>query len=135
MVRKSRGPMNRSARLTVALGVNVALVAGELTAGLLGRATALLADAGHNLTDVAGLAAALLALRWAARPRSAQRSFGNHRATILAALFNAAALALVTASIVALSIDRLAHPESVDGATLAAVAGVAVVVNGFAAWV
>jgi len=127
--------MNRSTRLTVALGVNAALVAGELTAGLLGRATALLADAGHNLTDVAGLAAALLALRWAARPRSAQRSFGNHRATILAALFNAVALALVTASIVALAIDRLAHPVAVDGAALAAVAGAAVVVNGFAAWV
>lgn len=117
----------------MALGVNVALVAGEVIGGIAAHASALLADAGHNLTDVAGLAAAVLAVRWAARPRSDARSFGNHRATILAALFNAGALTLVTASIVALSIDRLVHPEIVHGIPLAAIAGVALVVNLFAA--
>ena len=105
--------MTRSTRLSVALGINVALVAGELVAGLAAHASALLADAGHNLTDVAGLAAALFALRWATRPRNDTRSFGNHRATILAALFNAVALALVTVTIVILSIDRVVRPETV----------------------
>jgi cobalt-zinc-cadmium efflux system protein len=115
------------------LGINVALVAGELVAGLAAHASALLADAGHNLTDVAGLAAALFALRWATRPRNDTRSFGNHRATILAALFNAVALALVTVTIVILSIDRVVRPETVNGDALAIVAGGALVVNAAAA--
>jgi cobalt-zinc-cadmium efflux system protein len=121
--------LQRSTRLSVALAVNLALVAGELVAGLAEHASALVADAGHNLTDVAGLLAALLALRWAARPRSNARSFGNHRATILVALFNAVALALITASIVGLSIERIAHPETVNGAWLASVAAVALVAD------
>jgi cobalt-zinc-cadmium efflux system protein len=127
--------MRRSTRLAVALAINIGLVAAELFAGVAGHASALVADAGHNLTDVAGLGAALLAIRWAARPRSEQRSFGNHRATILAALFNAVALAIVTTSIVALSVDRLLHPETVNGTMLALVAGIALVVNGVAALV
>jgi cobalt-zinc-cadmium efflux system protein len=121
--------VRRSTRLSAALAVNLALVAGELVAGLGAHASALVADAGHNLTDVAGLLTALLALRWAARPRSDARSFGNHRATILAALFNAVALALITASIIGLSIARIAHPDTVNGAWLASIAGVALVVN------
>ncbi len=125
--------VRRSTRLTVALAVNLALVAAELVAGLTAHASALLADAGHNLTDVAGLVAALLALRWAARPRSATRSFGNHRATILAALFNAVTLALITAAIVGLSVARLVHPVTVNGAWLASIAAVALVVNAAAA--
>ena len=125
--------MTRSTRLSVALGINVALVAGELVAGFAAHASALLADAGHNLIDVAGLAAALFALRWATRPRNDARSFGNHRATILAALFNAVALALVTLTIVILSIDRVVHPETVNGPALAIVAGGALVVNAAAA--
>jgi cobalt-zinc-cadmium efflux system protein len=125
--------MTRQARLQVAVGLSLGLVAGELVAGALGHASALLADAGHNLTDVVALGASLVALRWAGRPRNEQRSFGNHRATILAALFNAGLLALVTVSIVVISVARVVHPEAVDGPVLAAVAGAAVVVNGLAA--
>jgi cobalt-zinc-cadmium efflux system protein len=127
--------MTRSRRLRIALAINVAMVAGELVAGFAAHASALLADAGHNLTDVAGLAAALLAIRWATRPRNDARTFGNHRATILAALFNAVALALVTVTIVVLSIDRLIHPETVRGVPLAIVAGAALVINGATALV
>jgi cobalt-zinc-cadmium efflux system protein len=127
--------VKRSTRLAVALAINVGLVVAELFAGVVGHASALVADAGHNLTDVAGLGAALLSIRWATRPRSEQRSFGNHRATILAALFNAVALAIVTTSIIALSVDRLLHPETVNGTMLALVAGIALVVNGVAALV
>ena len=124
--------MRRPRGLLVALSVNAALVAAELVAGLVSHASALLADAGHNLTDVAALGLAFVAVRWAARPRSEARSFGNHRATILAALANAAALALVTISIVALSVVRLLHPVRVDGSLLAVVAGVALIVNAIA---
>jgi cobalt-zinc-cadmium efflux system protein len=117
------------------LAINVAMVVAELVVGLAGHASALIADAGHNLTDVAGLTATLFALRWASRPRNDSRSFGNHRATILAALFNAVVLAIVTISIVVLSIVRLVHPEMVNGGGLAIVAGAALCFNLVAALV
>lgn len=123
----------RARRLWAALGLNLAVVVGGLVAGVLGHASALLADAGHNLVDVAALAAALGAMRWAAKPRSDQRSFGNHRATIIAALFNAMLLALVTVSIAAVAIQRLVHPEHVNATVLTAVAGAALVTNALAA--
>ena len=120
-------------RIVVAFCVNAALVAGEVAAALFAHSSALVADAGHNLTDIAALTATLLAVRWAARPRSEARSFGNHRASILAALFNAVALALVTVSIFVVSLERLIHPVPVDGGLLAAAAGVAMIVNAVAA--
>ncbi len=130
------GPLsvrNRSRRLAVVLAANMALVAGESAAGWLGHSTALLADAGHNLTDVAAVAAGLSALRWSTRPRSDQRSYGNHRATTLAALFNASVLALVTLSVIAVCTDRLLRPSVPQAGVLTSVAGLALVVNGAAA--
>ncbi len=127
--------MTRSARLGAALGINVALVAAEVVAGGIAHSSALLADAGHNLADVVAVVGALGALRWTLRPRSDVRSFGNHRGTILAALGNAALLAVVTCAVGALGVDRLVHPLPVDGALEAVVAGAALVANAAAAWV
>ncbi|MGH9090564.1 MAG: cation diffusion facilitator family transporter [Acidimicrobiales bacterium] len=127
--------MTRTARLATALAVNGALVVGQVAAGVVGHSAGLLADAGHNLTDVAAVAVSLLAVRWAMRPRSDERTFGNHRGTILAALFNAAMLAAVTVAIVAESVVRLLHPEQVDAALVVAVAAVAMVANAAAALV
>lgn len=127
--------MSRSARLWAALGINAALVVAEIVAGAVARSSALLADAGHNVADVVAIAGALAAVRWALRPRSEARSFGNHRGTILAALANAALLAVVTCAIVSLGIARLLHPEPVDGALVAGVAAAALVANGAAVWV
>jgi cobalt-zinc-cadmium efflux system protein len=125
--------MTRSSRLVAGLGLNGALVVGEVVAAALARSTVLLADAGHNLADVAALALSLAAVRWAMRPRSDTRSFGNHRATILAALANAALLAVVTFAVAALGVERVLHPVAVHGAVVAAVGGAALVVNGLAA--
>jgi len=125
--------MTRSGRLVAALALNGALVAGQVVAGIAARSTGLIADAGHNLTDVVAIAISLLAVRWAMRPRSEARSFGNHRGTILAALVNAAILAVVTAAIVAESVDRLMFPVHVDGGVVVVTAAVAVVANGIAA--
>ncbi|MGH8979406.1 MAG: cation diffusion facilitator family transporter [Acidimicrobiales bacterium] len=127
--------MTRTARLWAALGINVALVVAEVAAGVVGHSSALLADGGHNLADVVAVAGALAAVRWALRPRSEVRSFGNHRGTILAALGNAALLSVITFAIVALGIDRLVHPGAVDGGLLAGVAGAALLANAAAAWV
>ncbi|HVX23223.1 MAG TPA: cation diffusion facilitator family transporter [Acidimicrobiales bacterium] len=126
---------SRSARLLVALAINLVLVVGQVVAGLVAHSTSLLADAGHNVTDIVAVVVSLAAVRWALRPRSDARSFGNHRGTILAALANAATLAVVTVAIVAESIYRLVHPAEVEGGIVVAVAAAAIVANGVAALV
>jgi cobalt-zinc-cadmium efflux system protein len=125
----------RTTRLLVALGVNVVLVVGQVVAGVVAHSTGLLADAGHNLTDVAALGTSVAAVRWATRPRSAARSFGNHRGTIIAALFNSAVLGMVTVAIVVVSIIRLLHPPHVHGTTVVIVAACALIINALAALV
>ncbi len=131
--RRPGAGLTRTGRLSFALGLNGALVVAEAAAGLAGRSTALLADAGHNLADVAALGLALAAARWATRPRSEARTYGNHRATILAALANAAVLAVVTSAVMALGIDRLIAPVHVSGGLDVVVGTAALVLNGAAA--
>ena len=126
---------SRTARLAMALSANVALVVGQLVAGIFSHSLGLLADAGHNLTDAAALALSLVAVRVALRPPSPARSFGYHRATILAAVANAALLAAVTVAVAVGAAMRLAHPRTVHGAVVVAVAGAALVVNGLMALV
>jgi len=124
--------MTRTRRLTFSLGLNVVLVAVQVVFGLTAHSLGLLADAGHNLTDVAALALSLVAVRFALRPRSAARSFGNHRATILAALANAAAIAAVTVVIVVESIHRLQYPQPVHAGTVVIIAALSMMANGLA---
>ncbi|MHB8594529.1 MAG: cation transporter, partial [Acidimicrobiales bacterium] len=89
--------VSRTRRLTVILALNVALGVAQVVTGLVAHSMGLLADAGHNVTDVAGIAVSLVAVRWAMRPRSRERSYGYHRGTILAALGTAAVIAAITA--------------------------------------
>jgi cobalt-zinc-cadmium efflux system protein len=123
---------SRTRRLVVALGINIALAAAQLVGGLVAHSMGLLSDAGHNVTDVAGIAMSLLAVRWALRPRSPSRSFGYHRGPILAALANAAVIAAVTVAIVVESVVRLLHPHPVHGGLVVIVAAAAFVANAFA---
>lgn len=123
----------RTRRLVVTLGLNVALAAGLLVGGLAAHSVGLLSDAGHNVTDVAGVAMSLLAVRWATRPRSPSHSFGYHRGPIVAALANTAVIAVVTVVIVVESVVRLLHPRPVHAGLVVGVAGAALVVNGVAA--
>jgi cobalt-zinc-cadmium efflux system protein len=122
----------RTRRLAITLGLNVTLVIGQVVAGVVAHSAGLLADAGHNITDVAGIAMSLVAVRWALRPRSPARSFGYHRGTILAALANAAVIAAVTVAVGVLSIERLVHPHAVRGGLVVAVAATAFVLNAVA---
>jgi len=127
--------MTRTRRLTLSIVLNGVLVAVQIAFGLVAHSVGLLADAGHNVTDVAGLVLALVAVRLVLRPRSAARSFGNHRATILAALANAVIITAVTLVIVTEGLRRLAHPVHVDAGIVVAVAAGALVANGVAALV
>jgi cobalt-zinc-cadmium efflux system protein len=121
--------VTRSTRLGIALGLNLALVAGQVVFGLASHSLGLVSDAGHNLTDAAAVVISLVAVRYARRAPTASRSYGYHRGTILAALANAATIMAITAVIVFEAVRRFAHPAQVRGGTVVAVALAAVVIN------
>ena len=100
-------PWGRSQRLKVAWALNAALVVAQVAVGFGAHSVGLIADAGHNLTDVAALTLAIVAVRLLGRRGDDRRSFGYHRGTILAAQANAAALLVVTVLIVYEAVRRL----------------------------
>ncbi len=125
-------PAQRRA-LAVALVLNAGFLVVEIVAGYAFGSLALLADAGHMLSDVAALALALLAFRLAARPASPAHSYGLQRAELLAALANAIALVLVAGWVAVEAVARLGDPPPVRGGGLLAVAAAGLVVNLIAA--
>jgi len=124
--------MDRTRRLSLSLALTAVLVVVQIVFGVVAHSSGLLADAGHNVADAGALVLSLVAVRLVLRPPSAARSFGNHRATILAALANASLIAVVTVLIVFDSIDRLAHPGPVRAGIVVVVASVGLVINGLA---
>lgn len=125
----------RERRLVIAIVLNVGIVVAQLVAGFASGSLGLLADAGHNLTDVLAIAVALVAVMLTRRPRTGLRSFGWHRATVLAALFNAASILAVCAFVVYESVERLRDPQPVEGGIVVAFALLGAVFNGIAAFV
>jgi len=121
--------MSRTRRLGIALGLNVGLVIAQVAFGLAAHSLGLLADAGHNLSDVAAVLVSLVAVHWARRAPTAARSYGYHRGTILAALANAAMILAATCFILYEGVRRLADPQPVRGGLVVAVALAGFVVN------
>ena len=117
-----------SGRLTIALALILALMVGEVVAGILAGSLALLSDAAHMLTDAAAIAIALLAARLARRPAGGVFTFGFRRAEILSAQVNGATLVGLGALIVIEGVRRLVDPPAVDGlpVLIAALAGLVV---------
>jgi cobalt-zinc-cadmium efflux system protein len=115
--------------LAIALGLIVAFMGAEVAAGLVAGSLALLADAGHMLTDAAALAAALVASRLASRPAQGQWTFGLGRSEILAAQANGITLLLLGIWIVYSAVRRLIDPGSVHGGIVLVVALAGVAVN------
>jgi cobalt-zinc-cadmium efflux system protein len=115
--------------LAGALALIGALMAGELVAGILARSLALLADAGHLISDAAALAFALVAAAMAARPAHGQWTYGFRRLEIISAQANGLALALVGIWIVYGAIRRLVSPSAVHGGVVLAVALAGIAVN------
>jgi cobalt-zinc-cadmium efflux system protein len=116
-------------RLAVALALILALMAGEVVAGLFAHSLALLADAGHMLTDAFALVAALVAAGLASRPARGVWTFGLGRAEILAAQGNGLTLLLVAVWIAYSAARRLVSPPAVHGGIVLAVALAGVAVN------
>src|SRR6185369_7497794 len=118
-----------SVRLAWVLALTAAYMVAELVGGLLSHSLALLADAGHMLTDVLALGLALAAARWATRPPDPGRTYGYQRAEILAALTNGAALAVLCTFLLVEAVERLRSPVAVDVPLMAGVAAGGLVVN------
>jgi cobalt-zinc-cadmium efflux system protein len=116
-------------RLALALGLILALMVGEIVFGAIAGSLALLADAGHMLTDAAALALALAAAAFAARPARGRWTFGFRRLEILAAHVNGITLLVVGVVIVYSAVRRLVDPADVHGGLVLGVALAGVVVN------
>ena len=99
----------------MALGVNLALVVAAVVGAVLFHSIALVAEAGHVLSDVGAIGLALFAAAMAARPARGQRTFGFHRTEILAALANGVALVAVAVFVFVESVMRLSQPSDVRG--------------------
>jgi cobalt-zinc-cadmium efflux system protein len=124
--------LNRSADqrfLALALALIVMFMSGEASVGFATHSLALLADAGHMLTDAGALALSIWAIRLATRPVTAQRTFGLKRAEILSAAINGVTLLVISLVIAFEAVTRLLHPQHVTGAAMIIVACVGVVVN------
>lgn len=115
--------------LKLALALTATLLVAEVAGGLLSNSIALLADAGHMLTDVAALALSLFVAWFIHQPGTPQKSFGYLRWEILAAFLNGAALLLISAGIIVESILRLRNPEPIAGGLMLAVALGGLIVN------
>jgi cobalt-zinc-cadmium efflux system protein len=115
--------------LAIAFGLIVALMIGEVAAGIVAGSLALLADAGHLLTDAAALGGAFVASRLASRPARSPWTFGLGRAEILAAQANGIALLLIGVWIIYGAVRRLVSPSDVHGGVVLVVALGGIAVN------
>lgn len=121
---------DRGARsLAIALVLNAVYTLIEAVVGFTSGSLALVADAGHNFSDVLALGLALIAVRLAARPATANRSFGYKRAEILAALANALTLVVIALLIFVEAVRRFSNPPDVPGLDLIVVAAIGLAIN------
>ena len=120
---------NNRRRLTLTLLLTLAYMVAEAVGGWLSGSLALLADAGHMLSDAAALALSLLAAWIASRPPTPEHSYGYYRAEILAALANGATLVAISVFIFVEAISRLTHPPEVQGGLMLGIAAGGLAVN------
>jgi cobalt-zinc-cadmium efflux system protein len=118
----------------IGVALNVAYVLVQVIFGLVGHSLALLADAGHNLGDVLGLALAWVASHLVKRPATERRTYGWRRTSIMAAFLNAIFLLVTVGAITWEAIRRFARGEIVDANIVIWVAATGIVLNGITAW-
>jgi cobalt-zinc-cadmium efflux system protein len=116
-------------RLRIVLALTASYLVVEVVGGILTGSLALIADAGHMLTDVAGVSMALLAIWFASRPATAEKTYGYYRLEILAALANGFLLLGVAAYILYEAYHRILEPPDVLGLPMLSVAAVGLLVN------
>src|SRR5271168_4043623 len=121
-------------RMAFAVALNLTFVIIEGGFGLLSNSVALIADAGHNLSDVLGLVCAWTAMYLGRRPPGARFTYGLGRSSVLAALVNAVLLLLACGAIAWEAASRLAAAPPVAGRIVMLVAATGIVLNGISAW-
>src|SRR5579883_196135 len=122
-------PTDYSRAFIIGLTLNLGFVGVEVVFGLLAHSIALLADAGHNLSDVLGLLLAWGASILTRRRPSSRYTYGWRRSSILAAFLNAIFLLVVTGGLAWEAIQRFGRPDAVQGGTIAVVAVVGIIIN------
>jgi cobalt-zinc-cadmium efflux system protein len=127
-------PENYNRAFAAGVALNLTFVAVEFASGLWSQSVALLADAGHNLSDVLGLLVAWAAAYLSTVGPNERRTYGLRRTSILAALVNALVLLLATGGIAWEAVQRFDHPAPVAGKTMMTVAAIGVVVNSITAF-
>jgi len=125
----SHAPADFGTAFLIGIALNTGFVVVEFVFGLISDSIALIADAGHNLSDVLGLVVAWIGAALARRSPSARFTYGLKGAPILAALFNAVLLLVAVGAIAWEAVQRLFAPTPVAGTTVMIVAGVGVVIN------
>ncbi len=127
-------PKSFGRAFAIGTALNIGIVVLQTVYGLVAHSTALLADAGHNLSDVLSLIVAWSAAGLARRPATARYTYGLRGSSIIAALFNAVFLLVVLGGIAWEAIRRFSEPVVVQGSIVMAVAAAGIVVNGVSAW-
>jgi len=122
-------------RLAATLALVLVYMGVEVVGGLLAESLALIADAGHMFSDAGALALTLLAMRFARRPATTQRTYASYRAEILAALVNGATLVAVAIYIFIEACERIRTPPEVQGGVMLAVASGGLLVNAAGLWI
>jgi cobalt-zinc-cadmium efflux system protein len=125
---------NNNLAFVLAITLNTGFVAIEFAYGFIAHSTALMADAGHNLSDVLGLALAWVAALLGKMPPGGRYTYGLRSTSILAALANAMLLLVACGAIAWEAVRRFAEPPEVAGLTVSIVAAIGIAVNGFSAW-
>lgn len=125
----AHAPASFGRAFAVGIALNLGFVVVEATYGVIAGSMALVADAGHNLSDVLGLVIAWIASVLAARPPSARFTYGFKSSSILAAMGNAAFLLVALGAILLETIRRLVEPEPVAGGPVMIVAAIGIVIN------
>jgi cobalt-zinc-cadmium efflux system protein len=138
--RDARGELEASRRqgtrsLRIALAITVIFMLVEFAGGLWTNSLALLADAGHMLTDAAALALSLFAVWFMRRPATAEKTYGYFRVEILAALINGAALLVIAFFILWESYHRFQEPEAIRSVEMLIIATIGLGANLFSAWI
>jgi cobalt-zinc-cadmium efflux system protein len=127
-------PNNQGRAFVMTIILNMAFVVIEFAYGFIANSTALMADAGHNVSDVLGLLLAWGAIILTRKPPSKRYTYGLRSTSILAALANAMLLLVACGAIALEAIQRFSQPPTVAGLTVSIVAAVGIVINGLSAW-
>ncbi|RJP61957.1 MAG: cation transporter, partial [Ignavibacteriales bacterium] len=132
MSHNHRPPYNRA--FFIGISLNVIYIIVEFIYGLISNSMALIADAGHNLSDVLGLILAWGASYLATKTPTNRRTYGFRKSTVLASLTNAVILLIAVGAIAFESIKRFSEPQVIESETIIYVAAIGVIINGITAY-